>query len=499
MTTVARRRLGRGVLMPRLGTFAAGGLPVLVFPEPGLWWLAYGVLVPLLLLMAGAPTGREAALRGWLGGAGYIAAVHHWLLPNVHVFLVVIAAVVGLLWAPWGWLAWRLLRPGSGPLAVILLPAAWVLIEVARSWESLGGPWGLLGASQWDVPPMLAVASLGGVWLVSAAIVAVNAAIALLVLVPSARRVALVTVAAVPVGVAAWWGLGPDPVASDRTVRIAVVQPGVVANPTVRFEANESLTRSLAGMPVDLVVWGESSVGFDLESRPDLTDRLVQLRNDVDADLLVNVDARDADGGGITKSSILVTEDGLGERYSKMRLVPFGEYVPMRQALGWLTGVTEAANEDRRRGTGPVLIETAADSGGAGAIAVGPLVCFESAFLDISRTLANEGADVLVVQSSTSTFQGSWAPEQHASLAALRAAESWRPMIHATLTGVSAAYDAQGRVIGEHVGTNTRGTMVYEVPLATGRSPYDRLGDWVPLVSVALLGLAGAVALLRRR
>ncbi|CAM5461161.1 Apolipoprotein N-acyltransferase [Streptomyces alboniger] len=79
---------------------------------------------------------------------------------------------------------------------------------------------------------------------------------------------------------------------------------------------------------------------------------------------------------------------------------------------------------------------------------IGPMVLFETAFPDMTRHLAEDGADVLVGQSSTSSFQRSWAPEQHASLAALRAAETGRPMVHATLTGVSAVYDASGRRVG---------------------------------------------------
>ncbi|NEA01865.1 apolipoprotein N-acyltransferase, partial [Streptomyces sp. SID10116] len=87
----------------------AGALPALAFPAPSLWWFAYVALVPWLLLARSAPTARRAALDGWLGGLGFMVAVHHWLLPSLHVFTVVIAALLGLLWAPWGWLVRRLL------------------------------------------------------------------------------------------------------------------------------------------------------------------------------------------------------------------------------------------------------------------------------------------------------------------------------------------------------------------------------------------------------
>ncbi|MGH3309368.1 MAG: DUF3500 domain-containing protein, partial [Streptomyces sp.] len=170
----------------------AGALPALAFPEPALWWLAYPALVPWLLLARSAGTGRQAAVTGWLGGTGFMLAVHHWLLPSLHVFMLLLTALLGLLWAPWGWLVRRLLhgRPGAGRLAaaVVLVPAGWLMVELVRSWEYLGGPWGLLGASQWQVPPALRLASVGGVWLVSFLLVGVNTALAALIAVPAAAQ-----------------------------------------------------------------------------------------------------------------------------------------------------------------------------------------------------------------------------------------------------------------------------------------------------------------------
>ncbi|MHC5905759.1 apolipoprotein N-acyltransferase [Streptomyces sp. S6] len=482
-----RRRAALAVL--------AGALPVLAFPAPGLWWWAYVALVPWMLLVRTAPTGRRAVYEGWAGGFGFMLAMHHWLLPSLNVFTFVIAGLLGALWAPWGWLVRRLLgggadrpdeprapRPRDAATALLVLPSAWLAVELVRSWQGLGGPWGMLGATQWQVGPALKLASVGGVWLLSLLVVALNTAAVILVAAPAARTPALAALLATTAATTAAYVWAPRPGTTGHT-RIAIVQAGVTDGPDRRFDREEQLTRHLTGQDVDLIVWGESSVGYDLKDRPDLAGRLAELSGATGADILVNVDARRSDRPGIYKSSILVGPDGpTGDRYDKMRLVPFGEYIPARSLLGWATSVGKAAGEDRRRGTRQVLMDVGPD------LRIGPMVCFETAFPDMSRNLARKGADLLVAQSSTSSFQHSWAPAQHASLAALRAAETGRTFVHATLTGDSVVHGPDGRRIGRTLGTSDSATAVYEVPLTEGRTLYDRYGDWT--VYGALLVLA---------
>ncbi|WP_353946971.1 apolipoprotein N-acyltransferase [Streptomyces sp. HUAS MG91] len=496
------QRLGTSPWWRGAAAAGAGALPALAFPAPALWWFAYAALVPWMLLARSAPTPRRAALDGWLGGLGFMLAVHHWLLPSLHVFTVVLAALLGALWAPWGWLLHRLLHDRPSPrqavAALVAVPSAWLMVELVRSWQGLGGPWGMLGSSQWQVGPALRLASVGGVWLLSLLVVAVNTAVTLLVIARGARTPAvagLVATVAVTTAASAW---APRP-QTDGTARVAVVQPGVIVGAERRFDREEALTRRLVGRDVDLVVWGESSVGFDLAARPDLARRLAALSRQVGADILVNVDARrpasdgDGAGRGIYKSSVLIGPEGpTGPRYDKMRLVPFGEYVPARSLLGWATSVGKAAGEDRRRGTHQVVMD-------AGALRFGPLVCFESAFPDMTRNLTRDGAQLLLAQSSTSTFQHSWAPEQHASLAALRAAESGRPMVHATLTGVSAVYGPDGSRVGPWLGTSSSTVRVYAAPTAHGTTLYVRFGDWPIHVAGAVLLVLGAAEALRHR
>ena len=492
MTATAERQREAGLSSPWVRgatAAAAGALPALAFPAPSLWWLAYVALVPWILLARSAPTPKRAALDGWFGGAGFMLAVHHWLIPSLNVFIVILALMLGALWAPWGWLIRRLLGAGATPrqaaAATLLLPSGWLMVELVRSWQGLGGPWGLLGASQWQVVPALRLASAGGVWLVSFLVVLVNTSVAVIVAAPGIRRPAVTTLAMAGLVTTTVWLWAPRPQPSG-SVRIAVVQPGVIATGNARFDKEAALTRRLVGSHPDLVVWGESSIGVDLTTRPDLTNRLTALSREVGADLLVNVDAERADGSGISKTSELIGPDGVtGPTYDKMRLVPFGEYIPMRSVLGWATSVGKAADQNRKPGKRQVVMDT-------GRLRFGPLVCFESAFPDMSRHLTSDGVQVLVAQSSTSSFQHSWAPAQHASLAALRAAEDWRPMVHATLTGISAVYDADGRKVGRRIATGSSTSAVYEVPLATGVSPYVRYGDWVP--RLALLLVLAAVA-----
>jgi apolipoprotein N-acyltransferase len=469
----------------RAAALPCGAVVAVAFPQPSWWWAAWVVLAPWLLLVKRAPSGREAALRGWWGAVGFLLALNYWLLPSTTVFLPVIAAVLGLLWMPWAVLSHAVMRRLATPLgfgaAVAVVPAGWVLIEVARSWSALGGPWGLLGASQWGVPEMLASASLGGVWLVSFLIIAANVAVVALIECRQPRvawlavAVAVVAVAVGPV----WFAVEPPP-RGARTMPIAMVEAGVVAGAGQRLDDEIAATERLPPDRFKLVVWGESSVGFDLLHRPDLQRRLESVAARFGGDLLVNVDAA-APGGAIRKTAVLLDAHGVLATYDKIRLVPFGEYIPLRSVFGWLSSFTKAAAVNRVHGDRLVVMH-------AGRVPFAPLVCFESAFPDMSRDAVRAGARVLVFQTATTTFQGTWLPDQHASLAAVRAVETGRSAVQASLAGTTAAFDAQGRRLLWHPAAT--GVATVDLPLATRDTPFDRYGAWVPVLSAVAVAIA---------
>ena len=473
----------------------AGAAVVVVFPEPALWQAAWFALVPWLLILRRAPSAREAAARGWCAAAGFLIAVHYWLIPSTTVFILVIAAVLGALWLPWSVLTWRLLsgEPTGRRFAaaLVVVPSGWVMVEAVRSWSALGGPWGLLGTSQWRSPVFLAPASLGGVWLVSFLVVAANVAVAAVL--QRARRRARLTAAAAALAAVAvgpvWFAVEPA-ARGVGSLPVAIVQAGVVHSAEQRRAGEVAATERLPPGRYRLVIWGESSVGYDLLHRPDLQRRLESLASRLRADLLVNVDAA-APGGAIRKTAVLLDGAGIVATYDKMRLVPFGEYIPVRPLLGWLTAFTKAAATDRVRGTHLVVMHS-------GDTRFATLICFESAFPDLSRAAARRGADLLVFQTATTTFQGSWAPDQQAALAAVRAVETGRPAVQASLAGTSAAFDAQGRELLWHA--DATGVAAVTVPLARRETPFDRYGDWLPALSVIAVALAAmALSLAGRR
>jgi apolipoprotein N-acyltransferase len=422
-----------------------------------------------------------------------------------------------VLWVPFGVAAQKLLRPPlSWPralAALVVVPSCWLLTEWLRSWQALGGPWAVFGVSQWQHPAVLALAAVGGVWLISFVLVLANVAIVLLLqslprvgtaILPGASwrpglaglgaAAAVVSVGAGPLAFA----LTP-PTPAVRQATIAMVQPGVISNDSLRAHASETLTAGLSqggtlgGVRPDLIVWSESSIAVDLTLPSSATTlhQIEALSAADGADILVSQDAT-VPGKGHEKWSVLVSPTGIKGIYVKTRLVPFGEYIPFRQQLGWLTKISKAASSNMIPGNGAHVLYATDRQGRP--LPIGVLVCFESAFGDMARVDTDHGAQLIVYQSATSTFQGTWGPDQHASLGAVRAAETGRPVVQAALTGDTVAYDARGRLLA-WMGQDDHGVVTVRLglPAPSARTIYDRLGDYVPWAALAIVVAAALV------
>ncbi|MGH3277673.1 MAG: apolipoprotein N-acyltransferase, partial [Trebonia sp.] len=385
-----RSKLVRQLSYPMrwLSLFASGVPVILVFPAPSLSQVAWFALVPGMVLFTRAATTKEAVARGWWFGAGYIIAMLYWMAAEVGPGLVLLAAVMGWMWSPYAVAVHKLLRPGLPwwrlAAAFLVVPSCLLVPEWIRSYQGLGGPWDLYGASQWQHPAVLALAAVGGIWLVSVALVIAN--VALTAVLGAIRPSWLLPAGDVPAGATAGIlsrrltravaglaafvvaaGSGPlafaltSPFPTARQVSVALVQPGVVDSPVRRTDASEALTAELskdgtlrADHP-DLIVWGESSIPVDLTgtSPTDVATlrQIEALSGKDDAEILANQDTTPP-GKGHEKWAVLVNPGGIQGTYAKSRLVPFGEYIPFRQQLSWLTDVSKAASSNMTPGTG---------------------------------------------------------------------------------------------------------------------------------------------------
>lgn len=487
---------GVGPAVVSVGSGAALGL---VFPASTLWWWTWVGLSPVLVVVAQAPTARTAAWRTVLAGSGFTMVAHHWLVGSLGVFMVPAAVIMALLWLPVGLTAHHLLRtplrPAVAAVAVVVIPSVWVVTDVVRSWHVLGGTWAMLGTSQAPVPALLAPAATGGVWLVTAVLVAANTAVAVSLRAGrgAVRPLAATAAVAFLAATAACGVARGDPPAVGALV-VTGVQPGVVDDGGDRLDANLQLTDTIevTGVDVtgvDIVVWGQSSVAFDVDADIGVRDRLLDATNRLGIPLLVNTDGRGPQGR-ITKTSVLF-RPGVGptDRYAKQRLVPFGEYIPARALFGWVERFTDAAAEDRLAGGDLELFDV-------GGVAVGPLVSYESTFGDLRRNLVRRGADIVIVQAASTTFQGSWAQPQQAAAEAVRAVESGRSTVFVAVSGTSAAFDASGHKLAWMPADDT-GTFTVAAPVVTGETTYVRFGNWVGFVAAVVCAAAAGLGVQR--
>ena len=219
--------------------------------------------------------------------------------------------------------------------------------------------------------------------------------------------------------------------------------------------------------------------------------------------------ARDSGARGVTSffdSAFLVSEDGIGERYDKTHLVPFGEYVPLRGLLGRFLGAVASgiARDDVTPGAAPraLTVDVARGRQGGAAVKVGIPICYELLFPDLVRRFVKDGGGVLLAITNDAWYGRTGAPYQFLAITALRAAETGVYIVRAANSGVSAIIDSGGWV-REQTPIFERTLLVADVPL---RRPdargtfYVRYGDvFAQACSAAMLLLLARLAATRRR
>jgi len=485
-----------------LGAAAVSGvLLALAFPAFDLGALALVALVPLIWAWRDATPWR-GALYGFTFGLVFATILMYWL------WYFGVVAIVPLVagWAAYtgltGYLVGCLTR--ARIRSSWFIAAAWVVPEALRGrWPFGGLPWGDLGVALHDFPPARALASWGGVALVSFLLVVFNAALVdLAVAIRSHARRSLAIAAAgvgVVVALVAVLDAGRFQPHDTGKLRIATLQ----GNDQDRYltedekqsgyltERHFALAERLSGR-YDLIVFPESSLDdFSPESNSALRSRLVEVGAAHDADVLANA-AVPAPEGREYNTNLLYTPTGrLVGTYAKEHLVPFGEYVPFRSLVDW-TGIVDRIPYDYSPGKTRTIFKVKGHR-------MATVICFESAFGPLVRDFVDRGAEVVVVSTNNRSYRRSGNAAQHIAQTQMRAAETGRPFVQASISGISAMINADGDV-RDTTELFRRAVVSDTVTTTSGETPYVRFGDWVVAVSaVMLLGAAIASRLRRPR
>ena len=470
---------------------AAGQAPL------GWWWLSLGALAVLLAALPVTGHARAWGGRMWLAGTGYFGASLFWIVepffiePETHGWmapfaLVLMAVGMAIFWALAGWLA---ARATSGRTRLIALVALLVLMELARGWVLTGFPWAMLGHGLIGTP-MMQLAALTGAGGLSVALLL--AALAPAIGHGPVKRAAGALASATGLALIWFWGAAQTELPHAREGLVRLVQPNAPQAEKWReeniyrfFSRLLDLTATPTDPAPDLILWPETAVPFLLEFPGE---GLIMM---ADAMAVHGPATRTAfgvqrveDGRYFNSLALIDTDAQVQAIYDKHHLVPFGEYIPLVEALlgPSYSGFAARQLQGYSAGPGPVVL----DLGPLGQAV--PLICYEAIF---PRHLRTETRPDWIMQVTNDAWFGELTgPYQHLAQARLRAVEQGLPLLRVANTGVSAAIDARGGIV-QSLALGETGFLDVPLPGALPATPYARFGDW-PVVALLLMLLAGA-------
>lgn len=518
---------------PGLSALMLGLLGACAYPPLHLWPLGLAALAGFVWLIHDAPTWRAALWRGWLFGWAHLTLANNWIataftfqeempaalgwaaVPLLCIYLAVYPALAALA-------AHLLARRAPVWAFGLVLAGAWIVTEWMRGWVFTGYPWpplGLMLLGAWDKPGLAMLLPWLGTYAISG--LAVLVAGGLLCLELNNRRRSVVVAGTL---LFAWmtFPFVGDWFKQDSTVRYTLVQPLIPQdeiNDGSKFEEQfERITRLTAkGRDASrLVLWPESAVPDYLEDGyPERYYLQMTARGDpvyarerigkvigAQSTLLtgvVNLDIGTKDDGVIgavsTRNSVLAL-NGAGAitgHYAKAHLVPYGEYLPMREILGPL-GLARlvAGTIDYVPGPGPRTLDLG-EHGKAGI-----QICYEIVFS--GHVVDRKNRPDYIFNPSNDGWFGSWGPPQHLAQARMRAIEEGLPVLRSTTTGISAVIDANG-VVRASIATGKADALHGLVPAAKPPTWFAQWGHALTLGWAALLAALGLITprLLARR
>lgn len=463
-----------------------GALLVLIQPRFDLAFLAPFVLAPFVLAAEDESRWSRRFLAGWLGGAIAWSGSCYWIrfvidhhgglnYPLSLVGLLIFALYKGLQTAAFLAIARPLVH---SPWALLLIPALWTGLE--RTHGPMGFAWFVLGNAAIDYPVVPRLAPVLGVygcsyWLAMCGTLAAKLWIArcrgnhLLL-----RNLAPAVLLLIPLFLP---GL---PSGQLPSAEAAVLQPNIdldggwTRESARAFQERvvaETLAEALKNPRPNVITWPEMPAPLYFENDAAFRDLAQSVPRLSGRPFLFNTVTYNSQGAPLNSAILLAADGTPQERYDKMYLVPFGEFVPK-----WFSFVNRISDEagDFAEGSRVVVFSL---PGVAEAPRLGAFICYESAFPHLVRRFTWRGAQVLFNLSNDGYFGDRAAREQHLALARMRAIENRRWVVRPTNDGITASIDPAGRVrarLPEFQPLTARLPFGSETEL----TPYVRHGDW---------------------
>jgi apolipoprotein N-acyltransferase len=469
--------------------------------------------VPLIeaLRLRGAEGASLRALfgLGWTFGLAFFLVGVHWIALLSPVAITVpwlkypawlaaaayLAVFPGLMAVLWGWLT----RRGRVPEGAAFVLAFFAVEELRASGE-LGFPWFQPGYTQHAYAPLIQMAALGGISLVTVWVLALNVFLWHVWVGPARGRWVVVVVLALALPWA-WGSRALDAAPQPTGPAVALIQANVQGEikwsgkhqPEILatfLDLTERAARDTA-RPV-LAIWPETATGSYLRRQPDQAAAVIDLVARTGVPVFAGypeaVLGEDGRPRYYNAAGLLSPTDDGTTFYAKRHLVPFGERMPFQSVLPML-GRLELGQAEWTPGRQPVLF-----LGGTGRFSC--LVCFEAIFPDLARDDVRRGATWLVNVTNDEWFGNSAALYQHAAMSVFRSVENHVPLARCANTGLTLMTDSNGRVIAQAPVWSPQ-VLVARLAPPGPTTWFTRLGDWPGLVCALLLAIVAVRAAAR--
>ena len=424
-----------------------------------------------------------------------VVATFGQLATPIAVFAMLLLAAYLALYPAVAALITSVLIRRMGVTALFIAPAAWVATEFLRGYLFGGFPWVPLGNSQVTVLPVAQLASVLGVYGLSALVAFVNASIAFAMLTPGGRRVRAIAAMVVLLAAVAGWGTwrvaDGSLTRAGTPIRVGLVQGNIEQTLKWRpeqartiFTTYIAMTRDVVRRGAQYVIWPESSTPFTFEGDPVGERELRALTKEVGVPILFGSDQEVGVDEHYNAAFQLGPDGSTLAVYRKIHLVPFGEFVPMANVLTDFPPLVQTL-----AGFAPFTAGSTTVMLPVGDHKASTAICYEVVYPSLVRDAVLRGSELLTTITNDAWYGHSSAPFQHFAMASMRAIEHGRYLARAANTGISGVVDPYGRVVARSAIFEQVG-MVQEVRFLTARTVYAAVGDVVAYAAMAIVVLS---------